>query len=222
MSVLLLCVAVLLFWPNTRSGIQYGEVLRGELGSLERQMKNGVPPYLLIHEHRMWLHPNQQLLSDYFPMLRTARIGAFEFLKENPAFQELAVPLHPAALEYADWQEPTAYTRSSSASIEFRIPTAPYAAGIRVRYTIRNADGTLPFVTIRWRGDQQSSYIGEHYYQCSPTGDHANWQRGSRARLEDPETEMTIWVCDRVAGIRFEPDFKPCEFRISHLALLLP
>lgn len=148
-SVLLLAAAVLAFWPSMRSGMQYGRTLRAELGSFEEQMKDGVPPYLLIHEFQPYLHPHEERLSDYLPMLRTARFGAFGFLKENPAFEEIAVPLRPAALEYADWEEPTAHTRS-------------------------------------------------------------------------PFAEITVWVCDRVAGIRIQPDYKPCEFRISQLALLLP
>jgi hypothetical protein len=219
---LLLGAAAVLFWPNTRTGIQYAQKLHANLVSFERQMKNGVPPYLLIHEFHESLHPHQQLLSDYFPLLRTARIGAFGFLKENPDFREFAVPFHPAVVEDADWQEPIAYTRSSSGSIEFQIPTAPYAAGIRIRFSTRNADGTLPYFSLRWRSDPQSPYNDERYSKYTPTGDRANWLRGSWVRLGDADTDLTVWVCERVSGIRIVPDLKPSEFRVAYLTLLLP
>jgi hypothetical protein len=221
-SVLLLGTAALVFWPNTRSGIQWGELLRSELGLFERQMKEGVPPYLLIHKFHIWLVPIPAAYFRRFSDAPRRAHRAFGFLKENPEFEELPVPFHPAGLQSADWREPTAYTSSPDASIEFRVPETPFVAGIRVRYTTRNADGTFPAFQLHWRNDQQPPYNYERWYSHSPVGDRIDWTRGSWVRRGDTETEMTVWVCDRVAGIRIEPDLKPCEFRISDLTLLLP
>lgn len=217
----LFAVPCVCFWINTHSGLRYGSSLRSELGSFERGMVKGVPPYRLVHAYLAYLHPNVQLVNDYLPMLRDANIGDFRFLRPNPRFEEIDVPLQPFDLRHCTWKNGTATTTSSDAYIDFAVPKAIFAAGIHLTYTVENTAGTPPYFSIAWRPNTSSAFTRERSYYVSPTGDRANWERGSWARIGEPETEMNLWVCDRVEGIRIKPDLQPCVFRLSELKLLV-
>ena len=216
----LFAISCLCLWTNTRSGLTYARSLRSELGSFERGMVKGVPPYRLVHAYLAYLHPNVQLVNDYLPMLRDAKIGDFRFLRPNPHFEEIDVPLRPVDLRHCTWKDGTATTASSDAYIDFAVPKAIFAAGIHLTYTVKNKAGTPPLFTIQWRPDTSSAFSERSYY-VSPTGDRANWERGSWVRIGEPETEMNLWVCDRVEAIRIKPDLQPCVFRVSELKLLV-
>jgi hypothetical protein len=217
----LLAIPCLGFWVNTQSGLKYGRSLRSELGSFEQGMVRGLPPYRLVHAHLTYLHPNVQLVNDYLPMLRGAQIGDFRFLRSNPHFKQIDVPLQPTGLWHCTWKDGTARTTSFDAYVDFAVPKAIHAAGIHVTYTVENKAGTPPFFSIAWRQGSSSAFTTDRSYSVWPTGDRANWERGSWVRIGEPQTEMNLWVCDRVEGIRIIPDLQPCVFRLSELKLLV-
>lgn len=219
--IVLVLIPCLCFWANTRSGLEYGRSLRSELGSFEDGISKGVPPYQLVHAHLRYLHPNVQLINDYLPMLRDDKIGQFRFLRPNPSFQQVEVPLNPVKLWNSSWKHGIAKTTSSDAYIVFALPVDISAAGIRLRYTVENETRRPPFFSIAWRGGGSSAFTTDHSYYVSPTGDRANWERGSWVRIGQPETEMNLWICARVREIQIKPDLQPCTFRLSELKLLV-
>ena len=218
----LLAIVCLCFWSNTQSGLQYGRSLRKELGSFESEMRAGTPPYRLIHEHLWNLHINVQVLNDYLPLLRSANIGQFRYLRDNPSFREISVPLTPVELHHSSWEGHTARTTAPNASIVFAIPQTLYVAGIRLKYTVEDKQGILPLFFFSWRTDDATAVTRENSYWTSPTGDRANWERGSWLRIGRPESELLFWICDRIRKICIHPDAQPCVFKLSELVLLVP
>jgi hypothetical protein len=200
--------------------LDYGHSLRRELGSLEAEMKRGAPPYQLIHAHLRSLHPNPQLINDYLPMLRRAKIGQFRFLRDNPQFQQTTVPLTPLEMRNATFDDGAFHTTGPDSAIIFAVPHSLQAAGIRLKYIVENKQGTPPLFWIAWRGDDTSSFATDRSYYISPTGDRANWERGSWLRIGHQETELTLWVCDRIRQIRIKPDAQACVFRLAEITLL--
>jgi hypothetical protein len=221
---LLLALTMVTFWPNTRFGVNYGTDVGSRLASFEREMVAGVPAYRLVFRYGQYLHPHQDILNEYMPMLRQAGVGNFRFLRENPAFREISIPLVPQSLNQVRWEAGTAYATGSGnqSYMLFSLPKAKYTYGIRLKYTYWNEDNTLPFVFLYWRDDGQKDFTKARYGNYSATGDHANWVRGTWSQTKEPESTLTFWVCDTVKEIRIHPDLRPGVFKMSELVLLAP
>ncbi len=217
---LLLVVAGLVLWPNTRRGIEWGRTLRAELGAFERDLADGVPPYRLINRYAGYLHPHHAIPGDYLPMLRRAGIGQYRRLQPDPPFREIALPLEPTAVSQVTWKEDTAYGVGNAPSLVFALPGDTYAAGIRLTYAA--SDGRLPYVTVYWRSSEEPDFTRAQSWKQSPTGDRANWARGTWTRRHDEATTMDVWVCDSVKEIRVDPDVRPGVSRIARLVVLVP
>ena len=211
----MLAIALICFPHNFQVGMEYGRSLRANLASFEAEMRAGEPPHALIHKHMAYLHPNTQILDDYLPFLRRAGIGRFRFLSDNPQFKETTVPLTPIGAHSCDWNGRTGSTTGKDGSIVFAVPQAQYVDGIRIRYAVKNRQGTPPFFSIAWRSSFLGPFTKEKSYYVSPTGDRANWERGSWPRIGRPESELTLWVSDQVREIRIQPDAQPCAIRAS-------
>jgi len=218
---MLLSIACLCLWPNTVSGVGYARNLRSKLGSFEANMIAGVPPYLLIHKYHDYLELNEQLISDYLPMLRAAGVGDFRFLRDNPVFQEISMAPDAAEVHDASWHDRTLETSALYGNVVFSLPSAMYVGGIRVRYTAQEPDGTLPILAMSWRNDGQSDFAVGDSYGVAPHGDRANWERGSWLRIGQPETQLTIWPCAEIRYIRVTLNAKAVT-HISELKLLIP
>ena len=221
---ILLAVAIVTLWPNTRFGVDYGGDVGSRLASFEREMADGVPKHRLIFRYWQYLHPHQDILNEYMPMLRQAGVGSFRFLQERPAYREVSIPLVPQSLNKVRWEAGTAYATGQwdESYMLFSLPRAEYAYGIRLKYTYSNEDNTLPFVFLYWRDDEKKEFAKDRYGNYSATGDHANWVSGTWGQTKEPESTLTFWVCDTVKEIRLHPDLRPGVFKLSELVLLAP
>ena len=137
-------MAALCLWGDTTSGIAYGTKLREEMGLLEREIEAGDPPYLLIHRHHDMLHPSEDLVSDYMPLLRRAGVGAFKHLRDDPPFREVPVPLVPSGTKDLRWEGGTAHGSGPGSYVDFALPADLDVGGIRIRYLHSNPKGTPP------------------------------------------------------------------------------
>jgi hypothetical protein len=79
---------------------------------------------------------------------------------------------------------------------------------IRFKYTLTNPDGAAASAQLFWKRG------GE------PFGER---ERTARLRLETgpEEQSLTILVHDMVDQFRFDPDARPCTFKINRLELLV-
>jgi hypothetical protein len=76
-------------------------------------------------------------------------------------------------------------------------------------------------VAIRWK-PKGSADFGDRFYKFSPTGDRANWVRGTWDRINDPATSLTLWISDTVGQIEILPIAYPATFHVTELSLLVP
>ena len=219
---LFLALAGVVVWPNTRLGESYGQELRSHLAAFERDMAAGVPMHELIHRYGDHLHPHHDIPTEYLPMLRRAGIGAYRLLHEDPPFREVAVALDPIGSGDVEWSDSTATLIGPKPWIEFGLPADVHAAGIRLRYEYHDEEGTLPFVGISWKRSDQVGFPRERSRKYSPTGDRANWERGTWSRRHDPATTMTVWVADPVGQLLITANATPGAFVITELVLLVP
>lgn len=209
-------------WGNSSFGLEYARELRGQLGGFERDMTAGVPLHELLHRYGPWLHPHQDMAARYLPMLKRAQVGRYAALREDAAFRPVPVDLRPAEATELVWHDSTARVAGPRPALLFRLPADRVVAGIRLRYRYRSDDGTLPYIGLRWKPSAQPEFTPERYYKYSPTGDRANWERGTWDAIHDSATTLTIWISDTVGEVGITPDFRPAVFRIDELSLLVP
>jgi hypothetical protein len=218
----MLIVAVLALWPNTRFGLDYASELHSNLAEFEWDLAAGVPPHRLIHDHGGWLHPHPDVVDDYLPMLRDAGVAPYYLLADDPRFHEVPVPLEPTDMNDLEWDAATA-TMHASGSYPYLVldlGETRRVVGIRLRYTHQKPSGGAPYVSLYWKHGQQE-FESDRFSKYSPTGDRANWERGTYPRIGDQEAVMTVWILDSVDAIRLHPDFEPCTFTIHEMVLLL-
>jgi hypothetical protein len=220
----LLAVTLIALPVNTRAGLAYGRELATNLYAVRDKVRAGIPPSRLIVRHGAWLHPHSDLVMDYLPMLRDARVAPYDRLGAEPPFREVPVSLEPSYLTGITWnpQTRTATITNGSPAMRFTLPDQPRVAGIRLSYRHRNKTGVLPFVFLHYRKPGQGAFPKEQYQKYSPTGDQANWARGTYTRIGDDRTTMHTWIYDRVESFEIMPDLAPGEFEIVELTLLLP
>jgi hypothetical protein len=155
-------------------------------------------------------------------MLRDAGVPGYTSLREDPAMHPLPLDLHPTATSELVWHDSTARVQGSNAKLIFDLPRERFVTGLRLRYRYQSDDGNLPYIAIQWKPDSQREFDRQRYYKYSPTGDHANWKRGTWDTIHDSATTMTVWICDTVHQIAITPDFRPAVFHIDELSLLEP
>jgi hypothetical protein len=224
----LLAAALAALWPNTRAGLSYARELRGNLAAFQRDLAAGVPIHELVRRHGDWLHPHHDVVMEYLPMLRRAGLADYRPLRDDPTFREIPVRLEAARLHEVRWSDHTAELLGYAPSLEFDLPRDLFVEGIRLRYQYRDPQGDFPFVGLAWKRSDQAEFpanpfkTGPGFKKYSPTGDRANWERGTWTRIHDPATTVTAWVGDTVGQLRLTPNFRPGTFHIVELVLLVP
>jgi hypothetical protein len=194
--------------------------LKSHLGAFEADMVAGMPPYQLIQRHVRYLHPHQLIIMDYMPYLRESAVGAFQKLRDNPPFPEFSVPLVPVESHETEWENGVGRTTGMNGWLTFALPADVEAAGIRLRYTYSNAKGTEPYLAIYWKSQDQVDFGEGAYSKYSPTGDRANWQRGTWLRLGDDSSVVYVWICQPVQTLRVCLPFEKGTIKIHELEVL--
>jgi len=216
---LLFATGVVVLVPNTMWGLRYARDLRSHLGAFEADMVAGTPPYQLIQRYGgKYLHPHQLIVTDYMPLLRDSRVGAFRYLRDNPPFREVSIPLEPIESRDVEFSNGVARAIGMGGSLTFALPADVQVAGIRLRYTYSSSK---PYLAIYWKSHNQPRFNDESYSKYSPTGDRANWGRIAWTRLQDDASTVYVWVSQPVQMVRILAMSK-ATIDIRELTLLVP
>ncbi|MEP6687278.1 MAG: hypothetical protein ABJC36_02955 [Gemmatimonadales bacterium] len=218
----LAAVALVTLWWNVAIGLEYGRDLHDHLAAFERDLVAGVPRRDLVRRYDPWLHPHQDVPIEYLPMLRAAGIGVYRDLRDDPPARTVALDLTPSAVGGATWHDSTMTTSADEAWVDFTLPADRYVTGLRLRYEFTSRSGVLSFVGLRWQRRGQVDYSDGNYKKFSPTGDRANWERGTWTRLADSTTTVTVVLADTIGRIRVLSNYDPGILRIRELVLLEP
>jgi hypothetical protein len=205
----LLVAASILLWPNTSGGLEYAEAGRAQAKALARDVRNGVPIFLIVKRYTPFLYPSQEGLADVLRMLRRAGIGLFAHLREDPRFREVPISPVPSSLIQATWEGQTAQVTNVDPYLIYDLPEVRDVCGIRLRYSHMNRHGGPARFKMIWSQDGRADVPSNQRYTnwTLPTGD---------------DRETTVWVGDRVKQFRIQPDNQVCRFRVLELVLLVP
>lgn len=213
--------ALIALWPNTTTGLAYARETSGALTAFEQQMTAGVPLTQLIARHSRCLHPSHDLLMDYLPLLRAAKVGAFVSLRDDPEMERVSLSPDQWTLDGAT-RDGRTVRHEGRAWITINLGKPRKVAGVSLRYGYENARKQQPFVMLEWRRNGQNWGEQNRSYYWSPTGDRGNWERGSFLRLTDGDPRLHCWLWKDVTEIRIFPDYVPGKFELKELTLITP
>ncbi|WP_373521802.1 hypothetical protein [Aquiflexum sp.] len=224
-----LCItALLLIWPNTQIGFGYGKFLRDNLGAFEKDMLAGLPTHELIVRYGDVLHVNQDILTDYLPMLRESRVGNFVALKQDPIFEEIQLPYNYLTFERAVFQGDTVFTEDYLGYIGFVLPEPLHVNGVMLKFTNSGLKKAAPFRTYFWSSRKMEQNIGYHetkegynWINYQPTGDRMNWAKATWLKQDERVPSTTVWMNDMLQEFRIYPDIEPCAFQLIEVKLLV-
>jgi len=200
--------ACVLLWPNTEAGWAAGVNVHAQAEAFDRDLAAGTPLFRLVRRYTPFLHPSQESLHEALTLLQRGRIGKFQSLQEDPAFQEQAVKLAPADVRLARWNDGRVEVTGIDPWVRFDLPAPVFVYGIRIRYSHAGTDGSPARFRVAWRRPGQRDFPAEQQY--------GNWSLPT-----GPDRTTTVWVDDQVAQIRIQPDNRLCEFTIAELTLLV-
>jgi hypothetical protein len=194
-------------WPNTEAGLEYGRDVAARAKALSNDLLAGVPAYRIVKSHTPFLYPSQDEVTRLLPILRNARFGPFQSLRDSPTFRETSVPLRPTQVTLARWDGTTAHVTGVDPQITFTLTRPCPVAGIRIKYAHTNLQRAPARFQLSWKRPGQQNYTDAQRYTnwTLPTGEGK---------------QTTVWVDDILEQFRIQPDNQPCEFRIEQITLL--
>jgi hypothetical protein len=209
-STLFFAVCVLL-WPNAEVGLERGRSVAENASALARDIREGLPTYIIVRRYTPFLHPSQDEAGKLLPMLRRAGIGPFGALRAAPPLVEDPLPVTPSEVRLGRWDAATTTVQVTGVDpqLVYRLPAPRRVAGLRIGYSHANPQGAPARFVFTWKRPGQAGYVDT---QRVP-----NW---SLPTGEDRQT--TVWIDDTVSEFRIQPDNQPCTFRIRELVLLEP
>ena len=194
-------------WPNTQSGLQYGRDRAATVKALSTDLSAGMPAYQILKKYTPFLHPDQDEIARFLPILHKARLGPFGSLRDSPPFRTTTLPLKPSQLYLATWEGNTAHVTGVDPQITFTLSRPRPVAGIRIRYAHKNRQGAPARFQLSWKRPGQAGYANTQRY--------ANWNLPTGSGRE-----TTIWIDDVVEQFRIQPDNQRCEYRIDEITVL--
>lgn len=220
--------AFLLIWPNTQIGWNYGKFLRENLGAFEKDMLDGLPAHELIVRYGGFLHVNQDILTDYLPMLRESGVGNFVALNQEPIFEEIEIPYDYRTFERVLFHGDTAFTEDYLGYIGFVLPEPRFVNGVTLKYTNSGLKKAAPFRIYFWSGQKLEDEIeyykskdGYNWINYQPTGDRMNWVKATWLKQQETISTTTVWLNDMLQEFRIYPDIGPCAFQLIEVKLLV-
>jgi hypothetical protein len=214
-------IAVGLLWANTGFALSYGRELKGQLSGFERDLTAGVPLHRLLQRYGPWLHPHQELPMRYLPMLRQAGVEPYRRLQIDTTLAAVPVRLEPERVTGLTWDGGVARVEDSAhPALVFRLPARRRVEGIRLRYRYQGEHNRLPMIELRWAPAPGVAFDTSRFYRYSPTGDRANWERGSWDTSGDSATTLMVWVGDTVSDIEITPGWGLATFHLDELSVV--
>jgi len=217
---ILFATVLIVLVPNTFWGWRWANYIKSHLVPFERDIKAGIPPYQLLQRYAD-LHQDNELMMDYMPMLRSARVGAFRYLRDDPPLREISLPLVPVQSHNMQWQDGVARSTGDKGWLTFTLAGDIQVAGIQLRYTYTNSNVIEPYLGIYWKSSGEADFGAESYIEYYPVGDRANWRQSTWSRLSNTTTTLHAWVGRPVQTVRLVAIGK-ATIKIHTLTLLVP
>jgi hypothetical protein len=193
---------------NTRAGLTYARERRQKSLALELDIRAGTPIYLVLNRHSetLWLHNDlHEFIAGRMQMLRRAGYEPFPSLADNPPFDEISLPVVPAAVHDMEWNGRNGKTTTAEGYVDFAPAQPIYVAGVRIKVSLRDPE-RLAYFRMYWQAGGQDFTVLDHF-------ERAIWAN---------EPPLTIYLGKALTRLRIYPDVIPTDFQVEELTLLVP
>lgn len=202
-------------------GISVGKYHKYRMAAFERDLRSGMPTYMLVGRYSKDLGFTRTELQD----AQRTGFGIFESLHGDPEFREVPLPLEPAVVHDMAWEGGVARPVGDDPYLIFELPEARFIGGLQLEYSheFPSRGGPEP-IRISCKQGDSDRFTGAR-------------TRISRFHCLGPGKEtITTWIGARVQQFRIRPSAPsgleprsrqtPGEetyaLRISRATLLLP
>lgn len=204
-------LAGLLFGLNVYDGVQYGRNHRAQMQAFDRDLRDGVPTFLLLRRHAPFLFFSlSERLAEGMGMLQRAGVRPFTALAADPPFREVRLAVEPVWVRRLAWHGQMGQGTGKDPYALFALPAPRFVAGVRLTFSYPDA-GTRPvYFQVFWGSAGAAGFRKERSY--------VNWvvERTSRDR------SVTVWIGETLEYLRIHPDNEGAAFRIAEISLLVP
>jgi hypothetical protein len=218
-QVTLLSLMLVLLPLNTEKILSIASYYAKHMEAFERDLLAGKPPSLLAERYSHVFLPDDLLPysngeKEVFARVRAlhrAGIGKFRFLQEDPAYEEVSIPVAPASVNQVIWNNGTAHGVDNNSYLIFDLHKPRFVYGIRLKYS--NGSGRA-FFQMFWKRSDQDGFSKSEQLLLPIANIPREKDQGIKI--------VTIWVNDTIEQFRIHPDNKPSVFNISEIVLLMP
>jgi hypothetical protein len=202
---------------NCRIGLDKYTWKSEDRRAFERDVQAGLPVEAIVSKHWHNICFSQKQFDSALRSLRDAGIGDYRHLPPDSRFREVAPDVRRAATHNLQWKDAArgvGRATDTQPYVLFDLKEPTYVAGLRLRYSSRNAEGINATCQVLWRNSQKNEQFLDrlsmeprsYLYWLTPPGE---------------PTDITVWICDVLDQLRVYPDKRPCDFTIDEIVLLL-
>ncbi len=209
----LFAVACAMFSVNVQTGIAYAHHRDGIADALLTDIAAGIPAPALAQRYSTEIYPNLQVLQQRLEMLQSARVGPYRSIQTHalspvPACHDEQMPMRVVISNEVELGADEARGLGTDPYVVYALPRPIKVCGIRIHYRVENS-GDLPAVTqVFWAlGAQHENFDGA--------------RRNATLTLPAGEQTQTFWIYGSIDQFRFDPDVRPCKFRLIDVTFLV-
>ena len=181
--------------------------------SLERDLRAGIPPFILADRYGRYLtgHDNKpEMVAALLRKLQRDNIGEFRHMQADPVFIEAPVLVKPASLHEMTWEGGVGYAKGNDPHLVFALTHPNWSTPSDSNCLIQASRAKGHSLQVFWRRTEKN--------------DFAEGERAFTTQVEAvPEGKtVTVWVNDTIDQFRIDPDTGPSVFSVSDLRVLVP
>jgi hypothetical protein len=194
-----------LFPFNLREGLEEGRSRRERMEAFERDLRAKEPPFLLAERHITFLLPfvPKEYFAARLRMLRSAGVGPYRSLPDDPASREIPLPVVPTDPGRMDRGDGIVHESRDHSLLTLTLPRPRFVYGILLKYSSRDAGAAVPDIRISWeRSDRKDGpvFLGKLHNSISM------YMGGGEVRLPlergPGEKLLTVRVYDKFDNIK--------------------
>jgi hypothetical protein len=215
---------------NLHQAIQAGQYLQQKTWAFEKDVKNGIPPFILAERHfASDVVPRAEELDRILRAHKANGIGIFREIRDDPPFRIEKLDVEAAVLNRMTLHDRVLLSAADGnmSSLTFTLPEPRHIYAIRLQYAYLKTASAWPALRTYWRNSALQDFNEtDRWVSVVAVPDQPTWA------LIDGKIETNAKVCaDRLLTIlvdatidqfRFYPDSGPCELRLSKIELLVP
>jgi hypothetical protein len=209
---LLICACSMIV-PNMQSGLAYARNRDATADAMLADIAAGVPPAALAQRYSPAIYPNAEPMIARLEMMRAARVGPYKGVAGvapsawGPSCREIHVPTQVIGSNQVAFEGAGGRGLGDDPYIVYSLPEALKVCGIRLEYNVDSGE-TIVATQVFWK----LSTAGEEFDGI---------RRNAMVKGGAGDQTSTFWVYGKIDQFRFDPDARPCNFRLIDVTLLV-